>query len=172
VPTIHHLPSNIFLMDSVPIAAFIESTYPSPPVPLTSDLGRLIETNARSIGARAFRTAVMPREVRILSPRSQEYFRSKREAALGHRLEDLLDHEEEEWSAVDQGMTAQGELMLTNRAKGPFVLGEKPSYTDFFITGNLQSARVINEGVFQRLIKYPGYGEIYNACQPYMERKD
>jgi glutathione S-transferase len=69
-------------------------------------------------------------------------------------------------------MTAQGELMLTNQAKGPFVLGEKPSYTDFFLAGNLQSARVIDEGVFQRLIRYPGYGEIYNACEPYMEKKD
>jgi hypothetical protein len=31
---------------------------------------------------------------------------------------------------------------------------------------------VVDEGVFQRNIKYPGYEEIYKACLPYMEKKD
>ena len=83
-------------MDSDPIAQFLESTYPDPPVPLTSELGREIETKARAVVGRAFSTSVMPREIRILSPRAQEYFRRTREAWLGHRLEDLLDADKEE----------------------------------------------------------------------------
>jgi glutathione S-transferase len=174
VPAIQHVPTNTYMMDSVPIAQFLELTYPDPPVPLTSELGREIEAKARSVLGMAFRTSVMPREMGILSPRAQEYFRRTREALLGHRLEDLLDPDKEEqtWNAVGNGMRAVGELMRTHKADGPFVLGARPSYTDFFIAGSLQSARVVDEGVFQRNIKYPGYEEIYEACLPYMEKKD
>ena len=174
VPAIQHVPNNTYMMDSVLIAQFLESTYPDPPVPLTSELGREIEAKARAVVGTAFRTSVMPREMGILSPRSQEYFRRTREASLGHRLEDLLDPDKEEqvWNAVGDGMRAVGELMRTHKANGPFVLGARPSYTDFLITGSLQSARVVDEGVFQRIIKYPGYKEIYEACLPYMEKMD
>jgi len=174
VPAIHHVPTNTYMMDSVPIAQFLESTYPDPPVPLTSELGREIEAKARAVAGTVFRTSVMPREMGILSPRAQEYFRRTREASLGHRLEDLLDPDKEEqsWNAAGDGMRAVGELMRTHKANGPFVLGARPSYTDFFIAGSLQSARVVDEGVFQRNIKYPGYREIYEACLPYMEKKD
>ena len=162
------------MMGSVPIAQFLESTYPDPPVPLSSELGHEIEAKARAVGATAFRTSVMPREIGILSPRAQEYFRRTREASLGHRLEDLLDPDKEEqaWNEVGDGMRAVGELMQTHKAKGPFVLGAHPSGTDFFIAGSLQCARVVDEGVFQRNIKFPGYLEIYEACLPYMEKKD
>jgi len=173
VPAIQHVPTNTYMMDSAPIAQFLESTYPDPPVPLTSELGREIEAKARSVAGTAFRTSVMPREIGILSPRAQEYFRRAREAELGHRLEDLLDPDKEEqsWNAVGEGMRAVSELMQTHKADGPFVLGARPSYTDFFIAGSLQCARVVDEGVFQRNIKYPGFEEIYKACLPYMEKK-
>lgn len=114
----------------------------------------------------------MPREIDVLSPRAQEYFRRTREASLGHPLEDLLRNEEESWNAASDNIRAVGELMQTKKADGPFVLGAKPSYTDFFIAGSLQSARVVDEGVFQRITKFPGYKEIYEACLPYMEKKD
>ncbi|KAI9732273.1 MAG: hypothetical protein M1818_007592 [Claussenomyces sp. TS43310] len=174
VPAIQHVPTNTYMMDSVPIAQFLESTYPDPPVTLTSELGREIQDKARAVVGTAFRASVMPREIGILSPRSQEHFRRPREALLGHRLEDLLDpgKEEQSWSAVGDGIRAVGELMRTHKADGPFVLGAQPSCTDFFITGSLQSARVVDEGVFQRIVKYPGYKEIYEACLPYMEKRD
>lgn len=174
VPAIQHVPTNTSMMDSAPIAQFLESTYPDPPVPLTSELGHEIEAKARAVVGRAFGRSVMPREINILSPRSQEYFRRTREASLGHRLEDLLDpdKEDETWNAVGEGMRTVGELMQTHKADGPFILGARPSYSDFFIAGSLQCARVVDEGVFQRNIKYPGYGEIYEACLPYMEKKD
>lgn len=174
VPAIHHVPTNTYMMDSTPIAQFLESTYPDPPVPLTSELGRAIEAKARTVVGMAFRTSVMPRELGILSPRAQEFFRRTREAALGHPLEDLLEpgKEEQAWVAVGDSMRAVGELMLTNRDEGPFVLGARPSYTDFFIAGSLQSARMVHEDVFRRITKFPGYGEVYEACLPYMEKKD
>ncbi|KAI9845942.1 MAG: hypothetical protein M1838_001491 [Thelocarpon superellum] len=173
VPAIQHVPTNKYMMDSAPIAQFLESTYPDPPVPLTSELGREIEAKARAVVGLTFRASVMPREIGILSPRAQEYFRRTREAALEYRLEDLLDPDKEEqaWNAVGDGMRAIGELMRTHKADGPFILGARPSYTDFFIAGSLQFARVVDEGVFQRNIKYPGYKELYEACLPFMEKR-
>ncbi|KAJ5911659.1 uncharacterized protein N7473_000962 [Penicillium subrubescens] len=172
VPAIHHVPSNTYMMDSTPIAQFIESTYLDRPVPLTSELGREIETKARAVVGPTFRNSVMPREANILSPLSQEYFRRACEATLGHPLEDLLEREENSWNSLADGIRAVGELMQTNKADGPFVLGAQPSYTDFFIAGSLQSARMVDEGVFQRNIKFPGYWEIYEACLPYMDKRD
>ena len=174
VPAIQHIPTNTYMMDSAPIAQFLESTYPDPPVPLTSELGREIEAKARAVVGKAFFASVMPREMDILSPRAQAYFRRTREASLGHRLEDLLDPDKEEqaWNAVDDDMRAVGELMLTHKADGPYVLGARLSGTDFFIAGSLQSVRTVVESVFQRTVKYPGYGEINEACLPYMGKKD
>ncbi|KAH0524888.1 hypothetical protein TsFJ059_007336 [Trichoderma semiorbis] len=172
VPTIHHLPTNKYIMDSKPISEFLESTYPDPSVPLTSELGTEIEAKVRSLVAPTFYRSAMPREVHILSPRAQEYFRRSREGRFGKTLEELLAGEEERWQAVEADRRAVGELMRTNKALGPFILGARPSYSDFFIAGSLQSVKVIDEGVFQRSVDCPGYKEIYEACLPYMERKD
>lgn len=172
VPTIHHLPTDKYIMDSKPISEFLESTYPDPSVPLTSELGTEIEAKVRSLVAPTFYRSAMPREVHILSPRAQEYFRRTREGRFGKTLEELLAGEEERWQAVDADRRAVGELMRTNKALGPFILGARPSYSDFFIAGSLQSVKVIDEGVFQRSVQCPGYKDIYEACLPYMEKKD
>lgn len=172
VPAIHHVPTNKYMMDSAPISSFLEATYPEPPVPLEAELGREIETRARAVvGATMFKS-LMPREIKILAPRAAEYFRRTREATLGRKLEDLLDPtaEEQSWAAVEGVVDEVGSLMRTNAAEGSFVLGARPSYTDFFIAGALQSARMIDESVFERLAKRPGYGDIYSACLPYMAR--
>jgi glutathione S-transferase len=174
VPVIHHLSTDTLVMDSAAIAPFLEETYPEPPLALTSDLGRQIEGKARAVVGPAFYTSLMPREIRILSPRSQAYFRRTREAALGHGLEDLIagDKEEGVWKAVADDAKAAGELMRTHRDEGPFVLGAQPSFTDFFIAGALQNARVVDEAVWERCMGYPGYREVYEACELWMEKKD
>ncbi|KAK8058566.1 hypothetical protein PG994_009014 [Apiospora phragmitis] len=176
VPAIQHAPTDTHLMGSIPIAQFLESTYPDRPVPLTSELGSEIGTRARAAVGPVLTKSLMPREVRILPPRAQEYFRRTREASIGRPLEDLLgegtDEEQRRWDAVDEELRALGGLLQTRKAEGPFVLGARPSYTDFFIAGSLQCARTVDEGVFERIAKYPGFKDIYEACQPYMERKD
>jgi glutathione S-transferase len=122
-----------------------------------------------------FQTSITPRELHILSPRSQEYFRRTREAVLGRRLEDLLlepEKEDELWRGMDDKIRAVSELIRENRDKGPFVLGDRISYTDFFIAGALQAARVVDEGVFQRIVAYEGFKAVYEVCLTYMEKKD
>lgn len=174
VPAIHHVPTNKYMMDSAPISRFLEATYPDPPVQLESELGREIEARARAVIGPIMSKSVMPREIRILAPRAAEYFRRTREASLGRPIEDLLDPalEDRSWAEADGPMEAVGKLIRTNAADGPFVLGARPSYTDFFLAGALQSARTVDEGVFARLVKYPGYSDVYSACLPYMGKID
>ena len=161
-------------MDSLPIAQFLCTTYPSPPLPLTSPIGTQIESLARSTIALSFSASLMPREIHILSPQSQAYFRRTREAMLKQPLENLLegDKEGKAWEGAEDKIRAVGKLILTNREEGKFVLGWEPSYTDFFIAGALQSAKVIHEGTWERMVAFPGFGGVYEACLPYMERKD
>ncbi|KAL6921143.1 hypothetical protein ACHAPO_006154 [Fusarium lateritium] len=174
VPTIKHVPTGTFLMDSPAIAKFLETTYPNPPLTLTSELGQEIEVSARSAIGPALRVSITPREHLILSPRSQEYFRAKSETLLGCKLEDLMNEEKEEktWEGVKDKMKELSDLMMTNKENGPFVLGDRPSYTDFFIAASLQSMRTIDEGVFQRCVVYPGFKMIYEACLPWMDKRD
>lgn len=61
-------------------------------------------------------------------------------------------------------MGAVGQLLESNKADGPFVLGARPSGTDFFIVGILQCARTVDERVFQRTIEFPGPEGVYSAC--------
>ncbi len=161
-------------MDSATISEFIESTYPDPSVPLKSELGIEVESKARRNGGMALQMSNMAREINILSPRSKEFFRRTREAKLGHPLEELLvrDKEEQAWNAAAEGLRNVGELIRTNKAEGPFILGAIPSYADFFVAGAMQCSRVIDESVFQRMFKYPGFADVYEACLPYMEKRD
>ncbi|RFN54741.1 hypothetical protein FIE12Z_975 [Fusarium flagelliforme] len=166
VPTIQHVPTGVFIMDSLRIAKFLESTHPDPPLSLLSDLGSEIESKARRAIGPAFATSIVPRENLILSSRSQEYFRTKNEAKFGCKLEDLLNKEEKTWEGVREKMEELSELMMKNG--GPFILGETPSYTDFFIAASLQSARTVDEGVFESWIvianldlRYAKSGTVY-----------
>ncbi|KAK4686382.1 hypothetical protein P7C73_g3752, partial [Tremellales sp. Uapishka_1] len=174
VPAIHHLPTDTFTMDSTPISELIESLYPDPPVKLTSKLGNELLLQARAALGPISRSLAMPREIRILSPRAGEFFRSTREAALGHRLEDLLDEDKEAqvWTAADDDIRAVGHLLSTHRGEGPFILGAQPSYADFALAGALQSMRVIDEAMFGRIMRYPGFAEFFDACVPYMQKKN
>lgn len=172
VPAIHHVPTDKYVMDSPAVAKFIESAYPDPPVQLDSELGAQIMLKLRAEVGPTVQKSLMPREALILSPRAEEYFRRAREARIGRSLEELLEGEEEAWQALESDSQAIGALMRTNKADGPFVLGARPSLVDFYIAGSLQTAKVIDEGVFRRIVKLPGYLEIYEACQPFMKRED
>ena len=116
--------------------------------------------------------SISPREVNVLSPRSAEWYRKKSEAAFGQKLESIYegDKEEKVWEATEADRMKVDELIRANG--GPFILGKEPSYADFFIAGNMQTARVVEESVFERSYALPGFRGIYDACSPYMERRD
>ena len=161
-------------MESAAISEFIESTYPNPPIQLHSPLGDEIISKATSALGPALRVSILPREMTIISPRAQDWFRKTREAALGHRLEDLLNEEKEEklWKDVQGDFDAVGDLLQTNQKDGPFVMGSSPSYIDFWVVGSLQLMKVVDERSFERFKKHPAYMRLYEACAPFLEKQD
>jgi glutathione S-transferase len=173
VPAIKHVPSDTYIMDSGPIAEFLEKTYPQPAIlPGDSEAVQEIASRSRASVGRAFRASIVPREIKILSPRSQEYFRRTREAAIGQPLEDLLAKEEQGWETVQGDLKAVSDLILTTKGDKPYLLGSQPCATDVFLGGALQSTRTIDEGVFERVAQYPGYKAVYDAMVPFMEKRD
>lgn len=158
-------------MDSAAIAKFLESTYPDPPVLLSSPLSQETEPRVQRVLGEVYKTSLTPRESGILSPSAQDYFRRTREASLGHPIQELLsgNKENERWDAAEEELRATGGII--SASGGLLVLGKKPYYTDFVIAGALQCARMIDEGVFERTVAFSGYGEIYEACVPFIEQK-
>jgi glutathione S-transferase len=169
VPTIQHVPTNKYIMDSAAISQFIEETYPNPPLQMKSELGDKLVAQIWAELSKTFRESIMPREADILHPRSAEYFRNARGLSPDGRVD--VEKEEEAWKAVDGTMRDIGEAMQTNKAQGPFVLGAVPTYADFVIAGAMQGGRMVDEGVFQRIVKHPGFRDVYEACLPYMEKR-
>ncbi|VUC25906.1 unnamed protein product [Clonostachys rosea] len=174
VPAIHHLATNTYLMDSPAISEFIEAKYPHPAVPLTSELGLKIQEKFRDVINPIFRISVMPRVYHIISPRAQIYFRKSRETLTGLTLEELDDpaKADQAWKSADADLRQLSDWILTHKDDGPFVLGAQVSYTDFWIIGMLEWARVANRAAFERVMEYPGVKRIHEACQPYMKKKD
>ena len=160
-------------MNSGPIAEFLEKTYPHPAVvPVDSGPAQEIAARSRSSIGRASQASLIPREIKILSPRSQEYFRRTREEALGQPLENLLAEEEQRWEAVKTELQAINDLLLATKSGKPYLLGSQPSSTDVFLGGALQSMRVIDQGIFERVAQYPGYRAVYDSMVEFMDKRD
>lgn len=158
------------------IAKFLEETYIKRPVSLdpSSDEEEQSHEDAQAT-ALVLRASLTPREVKILSPRAAEYFRSTREKTLGHSLEDLLpspEKEDEAWAAVEDKVAANAEKTRKKNPNGPFAAGSTPGFEDFSSAGIMQCTRVIDEGLFMRLYRFPGYREVYDACEPWLRRQD
>jgi glutathione S-transferase len=160
-------------MDSSAISQYLETTYPSPSLPLTSSLGAEIESKSNMPISEIMRVAVTPREVKVLRPEAEQYFRQTRGEALGvDKLETLLEDEEEMWKSVDGGMSEVNSLLMMNQGKGPFILGDQATYSDFVVVGLLHAMRVVDEDVWKRVCQYPGFKRIYDGCAPFMEKRD
>lgn len=173
VPAIHYLPTDDCIMNSGTIAKFIEQTYPeSGMAPWDPAKDELTELMRSSIGP-VMQASLVPREIHILSPRAQEYFRRTREARLGVPIESLLegDREDKAWATIDADLRAMAERLLVDRP-GPFTRSDRPSRRDFFVAGSMESARIIDDGVFQRLHAYGGFGAVYDACLLWMNKRN
>lgn len=163
-------------MDSTPIASFLDSTYPSPPFLPPTNHDTLIQSRARAAVGPAIRISITPRELHILSPRSQEYFRRTREAALGHPLEELIEggKEDEVWQTAEDAMKEVSEMLMGRENEGLFgPLREwRPSQTDFWIAGAMQAARLVDEGVWRRVVAFHGFADVYGECTAWMGKMD
>ncbi|KAH6641718.1 hypothetical protein F5144DRAFT_600325 [Chaetomium tenue] len=173
VPAIYHLPTSTYLMDSLPITHFLNTTYPTPPLSPPTPQTALLEAQLRAVAGPPTFRSVVPRELRILAPRAQEYFRRTREPGLGGlRVEDLLRGEEEAWEGAREGLEKVDGVVreLRERGGGRFVGGERPGVVDFLVAGGLRSMWTVEEGLLERYRGMEGILGVYEACLPWMER--
>jgi glutathione S-transferase len=178
VPAIHHVPTNTYLMDSVPISHFLEETYPDPPAPVTrTELGTQVIIGALTQVMPLLMPLIEGPKWRAATPSAQSRYRDVWEAKAGKGSYDAIleidpAKEEETWEKMDAGLKAVGGMMTKNAAEGPYIEGSKPTYTDFFVAGTMCYLKSIDEKAFNRLMAYPGWRNVYTACKPFTERAD
>ncbi|KAK0124742.1 hypothetical protein ONS96_008624 [Cadophora gregata f. sp. sojae] len=159
------------IMDSKPIAERLEKDYPIPSLHLDSPIIQEIYPAVGAI-AKPLRAVWLPRvPVNLLNPRSSEYFHRTREEDVGKPLAQFMKEEggEEAWVEALPAIKSLGELV--KKEGGPYLLGKTPSYADFIIFAFLQFLKVIEDDLYQRLVKVePVLGELYDVCKPWLER--
>ncbi|THV03862.1 hypothetical protein K435DRAFT_851463 [Dendrothele bispora CBS 962.96] len=134
LPAIYDPSTKTGVAESFAIAEYLDKTYPDKPTLVPTGTGPLInvftEYITSKISATFFPFAV-PMSHATLNAVSQPYFRRTREAAFGKTMEDMLPQGEakvKEWEKFKQGLGDIDRVLRTG--KGPFVLGEKPSFAD------------------------------------------
>ncbi|KAL2066015.1 hypothetical protein VTL71DRAFT_2086 [Oculimacula yallundae] len=164
-------PDGTYIMDSKPIADRLEKDYPTPSLHLDSPILQEVYPAMGKVGGHLHAVWKPRVPINLLSERSSEYFHRTREQQLGKPLAQFMEEEggEEAWIAALPAIKELGELVKRNG--GPYVLGKTPSYADFVIVGCLRFFRVIEEDIYQRIVKIePSLGELYEACKPWLER--
>lgn len=138
--------TNKVLLDSLPIAKYLDETYPSsqPPLfPAGADevQSSFLETFFPKYGFPLF-MVVISRVATSLPPASQHYFRTTREAQFGKRLEEL--NTPENWEKLEAALAKLKELYLANEeAGGTLLVGKTITYSDIQVASILIWARII-----------------------------
>ena len=138
------------VVDSWDIARYLDDAYPDTPrvfPPGTVALQAAFHDFVwGTLGMPVFMT-VIAGTCAALPPRSQEYFRTTREAAFGTKLEALGT--EEQWVKVEAAFgTLKGYLEKNGGGKDMLILGEpgKITYSDIQVAAILVWARIIHGG--------------------------
>ena len=159
------------IMDSKAIAQELERRHPSPSLHLDSPLLSQLEDTLLFEVARPSAGIWMPLVPRnLLNPRSAEYFYETRAPRVGP-----LDQFEKEkggetgWSAAKAGFDKLADLLKQNR--GPFVLGETPSYGDFVVVSYFYFLKRVDVQIFERaLAQDESFPQLYRACEKWLQK--
>ncbi|KAJ6114904.1 hypothetical protein N7486_000682 [Penicillium sp. IBT 16267x] len=170
LPAIKHVATNKCIMFSSSIYKFLESTYPDPPLPICSQLGRAIEWQINEAALLAYSKLIIPSLPTIFSQRTKQAMGNK-PGEQEHPTQSAVDMEENADFLKDK-MCDLMEVMLNHQTNGPFLMGAQPCHTDFYLVAMLACAKVVDKGAYKRLAKYPLFGKPYEACLLLMENKD
>ncbi|PSK49445.1 hypothetical protein B9Z65_8240 [Elsinoe australis] len=162
------------IMDSKKIAEHLESTYPPgdyASIKLDNpDQQRVVD--ALSKVAEQLTPIVMPLIPRnVLNPPSAEYFRETRAQRFGMSLDELESKEggEKAWSNAKEPLDNLAKIL--RETEGPYFLGGKSSYADFYVVTYLHFARVADKDFYERLVKpYPEFRNLYTVHMAYLDR--
>ncbi|KIY67981.1 hypothetical protein CYLTODRAFT_431077 [Cylindrobasidium torrendii FP15055 ss-10] len=127
LPLIFDGPNNKYVSGSDQIAAYLDTTYPDTPKAFPGNIEGLsrayITATVSAIGA--IYTLVLPKTTPYLNPVSAEYFVATKPPSRADP-----ENAKELWASVKAGFT---KLAGWTSPKDTFVLGEKPSFPDFFV---------------------------------------
>ncbi|KAJ5970924.1 uncharacterized protein N7479_000842 [Penicillium vulpinum] len=167
------------LMDSEPIAMYLDKLYPSPPLFPSGDASYSLMVAVQkllSLLSPSTRALIIPNVPYKLDERGREYFIRTRSAAFGKPLSEVRPTDEAELLALWQLVEKESETlikMLKGRdgKKGPFFEGEKAGYADMILAGVLAWFQRFDPDTFEKILAL-GNGEfksLYEACLPWLE---
>ncbi|TCD63610.1 hypothetical protein EIP91_005189 [Steccherinum ochraceum] len=151
-PVIHDPSTNTVLSNSIPIALYLDKTYPDHPLypPGTKGFHAAFQSTAAYQSPTLWNLIAHAACVN-LTPRSEAYFketfwRRKRSETDETPIEELAGAEgsevkEENWRQLEENLVKMGEW-YERSGEGPFLMGgDKPCYADMMIGARLMWAR-------------------------------
>jgi len=148
LPAIHDPSTGIYMADSLAIAEYLEKTYPDTPSVFpdnTVALQKAFEPTFRQNISSVF-SFIIPAVYPKLNPASKEYFRRTREISFGKKLEDLVptgNDRTEAWGSFKKGMDTIHSYLISTDNKGPYMMGDKISWSDLVLFSFLYWWKVI-----------------------------
>jgi glutathione S-transferase len=138
LPAIHDPSTGVYIADSFAIAEYLEKTYPHTPSVFpdnTIALQKVFEPILMQNISPVFRF-IIPVVYLKLNPASQGYFRRTREISFGKKLEDIAptgDDRTEAWGNLKKGLDTIHSYLISTDNKGPYMLGDKISWSDLVL---------------------------------------
>jgi len=147
LPVIHDPSTNTVVSDSAAIARYLDATYP--------DTTRLFPPGSDALQEAfqiAFLNTVLPLAPIMqpmictkLNPVSEVYYRQKREARSGKKMEPSPARPQpEHWKQVEEAFGVMDSWLATNGEGKPFVMGDTISYADITIAGWILCMKIIS----------------------------
>jgi len=148
LPAIHDPSTGTYISDSILIAEYLEKTYPDTPQVFLHHTIALQAAFTAAFGNNlsSLRSFIIPATYTKLNPRSQEYFRRTREKSFGKAMENIAPKGEAaiaEWAQFRDGLGKVDAWYAKNGGKGPFLLGETPSWGDIAVASYILWLRVV-----------------------------
>ncbi|KAJ2932368.1 hypothetical protein H1R20_g4686, partial [Candolleomyces eurysporus] len=146
LPVIYDPSTSRYIGDSLIIAQYLEDTYPSTISPPLFPIGSrglqamFIDIFIQTISD-PLHSITSEFAMRQLPPRSSQYYRSRREARYGCRLEDIApvgtERRKAVWDGVRAGFKSFHKWSLIASSSQPFITGDKPCFADFVVASYL-----------------------------------
>jgi len=138
LPAIHDPSTGVYISESLAIAEYLEKTYPDTPSVFpdnTIGIQKTFEPILMQNISPVFRF-IIPVVFLKINPASKEYFRRTREISFGKKLEDITptgNDRTEAWGNLKNGMDKIHSYLISTDNKGPYMLGDKISWSDLVL---------------------------------------
>jgi len=148
LPAIYDPSTETYVSEAQLIAKYLDKTYPDS-LPLfpnnTTDLQTAFEAAYLS-NISPLWDFILPVVFQKLNPASVEYFRRTREQVYGKKMEEIAPKGEAavvQWAQYKDGLGKMAASYAQNGGKGPFFLGETPSWADTVMAGYIIWLRIL-----------------------------